>query len=45
MSMDFEKAYKGSYYTITGVGGDIEEWKKGYQDICDKNEIGKIKEF
>lgn len=28
MSMDFEKAYKGSYYTITGVGGDIEEWKK-----------------
>ena len=26
----FEKMYKGSYYTIVGCGGDLEEWKNGY---------------
>lgn len=40
-----DKAYKGSYYTITGTGGDIDEWKKGYQDLLDKENIGKIKEW
>lgn len=40
-----DKAYKGSYYTITGTGGDINEWKKGYQDLLDKENIGKIKEW
>lgn len=37
-----DKAYKGSYYTITGTGGDINEWKEGYQDLLDKENIGKI---
>lgn len=41
----FEKAYKGSWYTITGCGGDIEEWKKGYTDILEQRGIGTIKEF
>lgn len=40
-----DKAYKGSYYTITGTGGDINEWKEGYQDLLDKENIGKIKEW
>ena len=40
-----EKAYKGSYYTIAGCGGDLEEWKKGYQELLDKEEIGTIKEW
>lgn len=41
----FEKAYRGSYYTITGCGGDLEEWKSGYQDLLDKNDIGRIQEW
>ena len=40
-----DKAYKGSYYTIVGTGGDINEWKKGYQGLLDKENIGKIKEW
>ena len=42
---DFEKLYAGSWYTITGVGGDINEWKNGYQDLLDGLNIGKIKEW
>lgn len=42
---DFERLYNGSYYTITGCGGDLEEWKKGYQDLLDKEGIGTIKEW
>lgn len=41
----FEKAYNGSYYTITGCGGDLNEWKNGYQEMLDKKEIGKIQEW
>ena len=37
-----EEAYNGSYYTITGCGGDLDEWKNGYQKLLDKEEIGKI---
>lgn len=40
-----QKAYEGSYYTITGAGGDLDEWKKGYQELLDKEEIGTIKEW
>lgn len=36
------EAYEGSYYTILGCGGDLNEWKKGYQELLDKEEIGKI---
>lgn len=41
----FEKAYAGSYYTITGCGGDLEEWKNGYQKLLDREDIGPIKEW
>ena len=40
----FEKAYKGSYYTIIGVA-DENEYKEGYQKIFDEQKIGKIKEW
>lgn len=40
----FEKAYNGSYYTITGVAGE-DEYKKGYQEELDHREIGKIEEW
>lgn len=39
------EAYKGSYYTISGAGGDIQEWKSGYQELLDKENIGKISEW
>ena len=46
LNMDkLDKAYNGSYYTITGVGGDINEWKEGYQDLLNKENIGQIKEW
>lgn len=37
-----EEAYNGSYYTIIGCGGDLEEWKNGYQDLLNKENIGEI---
>lgn len=37
-----EEAYNGSYYTITGAGGDINEWKNGYQDMLTEQGIGTI---
>lgn len=37
-----EEAYNGSYYTITGCGGDLQTWKNGYQELLDKENIGKI---
>ena len=40
-----DKAYNGSYYTITGAGGDLEEWKNGYQELLNKEGIGTIKEW
>ena len=40
----FEKAYKGSYYTIIGVA-DEKEYKEGYQKIFDEQKIGKIKKW
>ena len=40
-----EEAYNGSYYTITGCGGDLKEWKDGYQKMLDEQEIGKINKW
>ena len=42
---DFDRMYEGSWYTISGCGGDIKEWKDGYQDLLDKEGIGKITEW
>lgn len=40
-----DKAYNGSYYTIIGAGGDLQEWKNGYQELLNKEGIGTIKEW
>lgn len=40
-----DKAYNGSYYTIIGAGGDLQEWKNGYQELLNKENIGTIKEW
>ena len=34
------RASVGSWYTITGTGGDLNEWVKGYEKILDEREIG-----
>lgn len=41
----FEKMYNGSYYTITGAGGDLQEWKDGYTDMLKEQGIGEITEW
>lgn len=42
---DFERMYEGSWYTIVGCGGDLEDWKKCYQGLLDQYGIGKITEW
>ena len=41
----FRKAYDGSYYTIEGAGGDLQEWKDGYSDMMQEAGIGKPAEW
>ena len=41
----FEEMYEGSWYTITGAGGDINEWKQGYERLMIKEGIGTPKEW
>lgn len=36
----FSWMYKGSWYTITGTGGDPNEWVKGYNKMLSQNGIG-----
>lgn len=36
----FKKAYEGSYYTIMGCGGDLNEWKEGYNGLLSEEGIG-----
>jgi len=38
----FKAAYEGSYYTITGVGGNLDEWKTGYNELLTKEGIGSV---
>lgn len=40
-----KKAYEGSYYTIIGCGGDLEEWRKGYERMLQGAGIGTPKEW
>lgn len=42
---DFFKMEEGSYYTIIGTGGDLQEWKDGYQELLNKEGIGKIRHW
>lgn len=37
---DLNKLYNGSAYTIIGVGGDINEWIEGYNQLLKENGIG-----
>ena len=42
---DFDKLYNGSWFTIEGAGGDLNEWKEGLQQILDDEGIGTIQEW
>ncbi len=41
----FNAAYNGSYYTIIGCGGDLNEWAAGYRELLEAQGIGTPKEF
>lgn len=41
----FQVMYDGSWYTIVGAGGDLNEWREGYQRMLTEQGIGKIKEW
>lgn len=36
----FNAAYEGSYYTILGCGGSLNEWVAGYSELLDVRGIG-----
>lgn len=38
---DLKRAYAGSYYIISGTGGDLQEWVTGYEDLMSQEGIGK----
>ena len=37
---DLDLLYNGSAYTITGAGGDLNEWVKGYEKLLTEENIG-----
>lgn len=41
----FERMYALSWYTITGCGGDLNEWKEGYEKLLREQGIGVIMEW
>lgn len=41
----FEEAYKGSYYTILGCGGSLQEWVDGYTELLKNDGIGTPDKF
>lgn len=41
----FNAAYEGSYYTILGCGGDLNEWAAKYCELLEEYGIGTPKEF
>lgn len=38
---NLDDAYKGSYYTVEGAGGDLNEWIDGIEELLAKEGIGK----
>ena len=42
---NIQQAYDGWYYTILGAGGDLNEWMDGYQELLDKEGIGKVRQW
>lgn len=43
--VNFRKMYEGSWFTIIGAGGDINEWKEGLQNMLTEENIGTITEW
>lgn len=41
----FKKAYEGSYFTLIGCGGDLQEWKDGIKELLASKGIGEPKEY
>lgn len=41
--VNFEELEQGSWYTITGAGGDLEKWKIGYETELITMDIGHLK--
>lgn len=41
----FNAAYEGSYYTIIGCGGDLNEWAAKYCELLEECGIGTPKQF
>lgn len=39
------EAYDGSYYTISGAGGNLQDWKDGYQNLLNEEGIGKVSKW
>ena len=37
---ELDDAYNGSYYTIVGAGGDLNEWVEGYEEMLNEQGIG-----
>lgn len=44
-SDDLADAYRGSYYTISGAGGSLDEWVTNYESLLGEKEIGKPVEW
>jgi hypothetical protein len=45
ISTDFDAMNNGSYYTIVGTGGDLDEWITGYNKLLAEEGIGKPSEW
>lgn len=43
--VDFKKLYDGSWFTVEGAGGEIEEWQEGLQEMFDEEDIGTVQEW
>ena len=41
----FKEMYDESWYTIIGCGGDLKEWKDGYDKLLNERGIGVPKEW
>lgn len=45
-TLDFNKMYNGSWFTIEGAGGDLKEWVEGLTDMMSNEEgIGTPQEW
>lgn len=41
----FNELYGGSWFTVEGAGGDLNEWKTGLQDMLNEEDIGTIQDW